>query len=230
MAKVVFGGAVAEVRGTIGADVYTRNRSGGIIRTKSLNAFIHTDARDAAIDDLNYLLYKWSYTLSEEDRQKWRTYADAQTPSATSLATNHLTGQQWFLRLSLAIYWDGLEPPNTPPTSTSVQQPINLTIVLIKVSTSEFLVSYAPIPLPDTSLNLYGTYSISPGIQAWTRMTGAVSTLDDTDTPPVNIWTRYTTTKGAPVAGMKIGLIGKYTNDLNGFVSRPIRADAIVQP
>lgn len=228
MAKVAFGGLVAELRGTLGNDVYTRNRSGSIVRTKTANAYIHTANRDFAIQTRHDAVDLWANTLTQAQRDAWNGFAQGQIPTRTSLASNHLTGQLWFLRLNMSLLADVYPPNLFPPTDLQITQPTAFAITLIDVSATQMILTFAPPLDANHTLILQATPSISPGISNWKGKVGYIGEVPPETASPYNAWSTYITYRPTPVAGKRIGLIAKYLNITNGVLSCTARADAIV--
>ncbi len=71
----------------------------------------------------------WQHTLSEEDREAWRAFAQTQRRvDRVSLSLNHPPAHSIFLRFAVNALRAGFDPPKRPPTAPS-PQPIAVGIV-----------------------------------------------------------------------------------------------------
>jgi hypothetical protein len=228
MAKVVFGGLVSEVRGTLGADVYTRNKSGGIVRTQTLNPWVNTTLRAFAVDVIVEILRWWSEELDEDMRHAWNAFAVVQSRSHTAIAQTQLSGQMWFLKLNVPLYHNEQPLREYPPPDLSVTAMTELSIDHIAIAATEFIVNWQPPQPGDHVLRILATDSLSPGVSSWLHQLGYASSQWIPDAITANIWEAYLDYHPTPVLGNKIGITARFLNCNNGVYSRPLRADAIV--
>ena len=229
MAKVVFGGLVSEVRGTLGDDVYTRTKSGGIVRKKTDHEWVFSDLRGFACDALQLALAAWYTELSQAQRDAWNSFATVQTRAATSIARTQLSGQMWFLKLNVPLYWIEATPIFDPPGNLAATQPTNFTIHHIATNNQQFILQWQP-PLPPNYLaRIKASDSMSVGISSWLKQIGWAGDESGEALATANIWDDYVTYHPTPIVGLKIGAVIRFLNIANGMNSRPLRADAIVQ-
>jgi hypothetical protein len=229
MAKVVFGGLVSEVRGTLGADVYTRNKSGGIVRTQTTNEWVPTTLRGWAVDTIVAVLSLWSNDLTPSERDAWNAFAAVQSRSHTAIAQTQLSGQNWFVKLNVPLYGFFETAIFLPPADLSVTPLTQLSITGIDVSDTAFNITWQP-PIPaNVALIVKATDSISAGRSSWTHELGLASARFDLNEASANIWSDYITQHPVPVANLKIGITARLLNGINGVYSRPLQANAIVE-
>jgi hypothetical protein len=229
MAKVVFGGLVSEVRGTLGADVYTRNKTGAIVRTQTTLPWTNTTLRGLAVDNLIIVLNLWSLTLTHAQRDAWNAFASAQSRSHTAIAQTQLSGQAWFIKLNVPLLpWEA-GPLFDPPANLSVVQLTAFSIDHIGVAATQLTVSWQP-PIPTNhALLLKATDSISLGVSSWLHQQGWAESWAQEGATTINIWDDYLTYHPTPVADLKVGATARLLNLTNGVYSRPLRAEAIVE-
>ena len=229
MAKVVFGGAVSELRGTLGADVYTRNRSGGIVRTQTTKAWTPTTLRGLAVDNLMTALSLWSLTLTQAQRDAWNAFASAQSRSHTAIAQTQLSGQAWFIKLNVPLIpWES-GPLYEPPADLSVTQLEQFTISQIAVAATQFICNWNPGIPANHGLVIKATDSISLGISSWLHQQGWAESWGEEAQTTLNIWDDYVAYHPTPVQALKIGATARFLNLTNGVYSRPLQANAIVE-
>ena len=229
MAKVVFGGLVSEVRGTLGADVYTRNKTGGIVRTQTTLPWTPTDLRGLAVDYLNDALTRWSTLLSDEQRLAWNAFATMQTRSATAIAKTQLSGQAWFIKLAVPLLWQEAEPYYDPPANLSVAAITSFGIDHIAAGALQFVIDWAPGLPANHVLVVKATDSMSLGISSWLHQQGwAASWYTESDTT-CDIMEQYQAYHPTPTPGLRIGATARFLNLANGVYSRPLQATAIVE-
>jgi len=228
MAKVVFGGAVSELRGTLGADVYTRNKSGGIVRTQTTKAWTPTTLRGLAVDYLIDALTRWSTLLSNEQRIAWNAFATMQTRSASAIAKTQLSGQDWFIKLAVPLLWQEAEPYYDPPANLSVAAITSFAIDHIAAGIEHFVINWTPGLPANHILVVKATDSMSLGISSWLHQQGwAAYWSTETDTS-CEMYEQYAVYHPAPTPGLRIGATARFLNLANGVYSRPLQATAIV--
>jgi hypothetical protein len=229
MAKVVFGGLVSEVRGTLGADVYTRNRAGGIVRTQTTLPWTPTTLRGQAVDNLITVLTLWSLTLTQPQRDAWNAFAAVQSRAHTAIAQTQLSGQAWFIKLNVPLIpWEA-GPLYEPPGDISVTQLEQFSISQIAVAATQFTVNWQPGIPTNHGLAVKATDSISLGISSWLHQQGLAELSGGEAQTTLNIWDDYVAYHPTPVAALKIGATARFLNLANGVYSQPLRAEAVVE-
>lgn len=77
MAQVIFGGGVAEARGSVGGVTFSRNRGGAYMRNRSIPTDPGTVQQVAVRTFMATLSNVWVNTLTAAQRALWDAYADA---------------------------------------------------------------------------------------------------------------------------------------------------------
>ncbi|HUU21433.1 MAG TPA: hypothetical protein VM389_02765, partial [Phycisphaerae bacterium] len=125
MATVRLGSIVADIRGKVGDEIYSRNKGGIYVRSRP--DWIQPDSQDQldARAVLIALAPAWSATLNDAKRATWRSYA-RQNLVPDKWGTPHpISGHCWFLRInshfyrateSLGYQWGPTGPPLKSPT------------------------------------------------------------------------------------------------------------------
>jgi hypothetical protein len=125
MAIIKCGALVADIRGKVGTNVFSRNQGGAIVR--DLGSWVQPDneAQQACRDTIEALSKAWSSTLTESERQSWRSYA-ATNPRPNRWGTAGMTnGYCAFIRHN--FQWGVPDPEPTflkAPTSGPIHPPV----------------------------------------------------------------------------------------------------------
>lgn len=98
MAIFTPGPAIAEIRGSQGGTVFSRNRHGQYTRQRSVPINPQSTAQMAARARLSALTVYWRDTLTPAERLVWETYANATNWINGVGEVTHLTGLNMFLR------------------------------------------------------------------------------------------------------------------------------------
>lgn len=87
MALVQYGGGVLDMRGSIGGQVHSRNRSGNYIRARTTPVNPKSDRQNKIRAAIQLLAQQWSNVLTAAQRAAWEVY------SAAVVRTNKLGAQ-----------------------------------------------------------------------------------------------------------------------------------------
>ena len=75
MANIVLGSIVSDIRGSVGAETYSRTLAGLIVKARSNPSQPESEFRDAAQAIFTEVTQAWSGRISESQRQAWNAYA-----------------------------------------------------------------------------------------------------------------------------------------------------------
>lgn len=107
----------AQASGSIAGTVFSRNAGGMYVRSRANPTNPNTDAQQAVRDAMRTLVFYWSQTLTDTNRENWNTYA-FNTPTLNKLGeSTHKTGQQMFLRGNIPRLAAGLDIITGAPTT-----------------------------------------------------------------------------------------------------------------
>ncbi|HUW33205.1 MAG TPA: hypothetical protein VM223_16475, partial [Planctomycetota bacterium] len=81
MAGIQLGSIVSDIRGSVGTETYSRGQGGLYVKARSGPTGEPTAKQIQSTDATTALSQAWSDTLTEAQRETWRTYA-AQFPKA----------------------------------------------------------------------------------------------------------------------------------------------------
>jgi hypothetical protein len=126
MALLKFGGGIADIRGSIAGNVYSRNRFGSYARNRTKPVNTQTTLQSTVRGGLAYLTDLWHSGLDASQRTSWETYAAAVSWLNKLGETVHLTGFNMFVRsnsvrkqVGLAVIEDGPTTLSLPETDPS---------------------------------------------------------------------------------------------------------------
>lgn len=125
MAVIKVGSLIADIRGKVGTNVFSRCQGGAIVR--DVGSWVQPDnaAQGDVRDTIEALSKAWSSTLTEAQRESWRTYAHV-NPRPNRWGTLTLTnGYAAFIRHNFHSYLDlsALQFASAP-TSYGLHPPI----------------------------------------------------------------------------------------------------------
>ena len=117
---VKFGGGILDARGSVGGNVYSRNRYGNYVRSRTAPVNPSSARQQLVRSIMSSLVSHWSETLTAAQRTAWATYADSINmvnklgESITLSAFNH------YIRSNMAILNVGGTRVDAGPTTLSL--------------------------------------------------------------------------------------------------------------
>jgi hypothetical protein len=102
MANILFGGGIADARGSIAGTVFSKNRFGSYIRNRTKPVNPNSPRQQAVRNILAYVVNYWSQQLTNDQRAKWDVYADNVNWQNKLGQTVKLTGFNHFCRCNVA--------------------------------------------------------------------------------------------------------------------------------
>jgi len=117
MALIKFGGGVLDARGSIGGNVFSRNRYGNYMRARTAPVNPQTQRQSAIRAIMAEVSARWFNVLTEENRGSWNDFA-ANHPSTNKLGeVISLSGFNQFVRSNVAAKTAGLDYINAGPVT-----------------------------------------------------------------------------------------------------------------
>ena len=143
MALVKFGGGITEMRGSIGGNVYSRNKSGAIVRQRTKPVNPGTSFMVLAKSIFTAVSALWSNGgLTETQRQGWRDYAD-NVPWLNKLGeTISLNGNSRMVKANVARQTAGLAIVLDAPAAFIEAQTDPLFSVVVAETGQEMTVTF----------------------------------------------------------------------------------------
>lgn len=98
MALIQLGGGILDARGSIGGQVFSRNRFGNYIRARITPINPQSSRQNVIRNAIQSLAQSWSTTLTQLERDAWEVYAAAITRQNKLGAQIKLTGFNHYIR------------------------------------------------------------------------------------------------------------------------------------
>lgn len=232
MANIQTGSIVADIRGSVATETYSRNQGGLYVKSRTGPSGEPTAKQLAVTDAMTLLSQAWSGTLTDQQRQDWRSYA-SQHPQPNCWGVRSLTnGYTRFISVNFpyARIYDQVytaSPPTAPPLGPPHFTP------LVDVSLAMIIIPVPVMPqIPaDQTYNCYvyeGTV-VPPGVNYYSSPFSYLNILLRTyatwvASPP------GATTALPLVAGQKLYVRIRIQNRVTFAISPPAISSAIIVP
>ncbi len=220
--KVIYGNAVQDARGKNNGNVYSKNRFGAYIRTKVTPVNRRTSYQSAVRASFAVFAKAWASTLTDNERLAWIAFAAGNAFSNIFGEKRFLTGMNAYIQINAALANIGVAALTVPPTDTSTGAVGALTLVAtvaaggtLTLATNESGVAVG------TSLNVYASPAISPGINFIKSQLRYIGNFASAGTP-YNLKTDWIAKYGSfpTVAGKKI-FVATQLITASGVLSTP---------
>lgn len=226
MAKVLFGAGTTDMRNKLNGWVYSRNRYGAYVRTKTTPVNPQTSYQQAVRQRLGNLSSQWR-GLTESQRKAWR---DA-TPDFQVIDIfgypQKLAGNTLYVRLNQNLLNIGESSINVPPVPESIPD--------FFLDSMEAVASPAAITLTTSeatvptgfSLAIYATGNIGPGVSYVKNRLKFIGTAEATasEADITDLWTdRF----GEPIAGQKIIVRARLISTTTGQAGLASQTEALI--
>jgi len=117
MALILPAQGIADIRGSQGGTVYSRNRYGNYVRNRTIPVNPNTEKQQSVRAEFRWAANAWRDGLTDADRLSWETYASI-TPWTNKLGMLvYLSGQAMFMRSAIISVQAGLNLPADAPTT-----------------------------------------------------------------------------------------------------------------
>lgn len=120
MASISLGSVVADIRGSIGTTVYSRNLGGAYTKARVTPTNPKSPAQQTVRASWKTCSQAWGQVLSEQQRQQWDVYASTQTVTNRIGVVKNPTGFQSFIKINQVFVMMGYGINQTPPSSTEI--------------------------------------------------------------------------------------------------------------
>lgn len=223
MAKVLLGATIIGIRGSVGGNTFSANKSGPYVTAKTprpANRSVRATEVQSFLTGLSRL---WS-TLNSTQKGLWNTFAAAAAQDQTdSLGqTYSLSGFQWFLKVNMWRFRLGIGTTITVPALPAPVAPTTTAFILttITVPGSRTRITYPSGTHAGKHLVITGALATTKGRLGppksrrpfiWSTTPGLTST-DVADE-----WNAYF---GPPIIGQR-GWIGVYSQTTQGYRGPP---------
>jgi hypothetical protein len=227
MAKVTFGPLISEARNKQGNLVFSRNTHGAYTRAWFEPDQTLTGPRQYIQDIFRPVCKYWSASLTEAQRTAWAAFAAAHPFKYRHGPPRPGFGYSAFLRLNLALKFQGYAYMPDPPPNTHVLTPTSLSVDA-HTSANHMYLTWTPTPIPaNHDLLWWASDDASPGINFFGHLMRWTSGRWANEASPQDMYADYVAVWGAPAAGKAIGHRIYFLNRNNGVFSASLFTKSI---
>lgn len=168
MALVKLGGGVADIRGSIGGTVFSRNRFGAIARNRTIPVDPGTSLQSAVRALMGQVRDAYFNTLTDAQRQEWETYAANVEMTNRLGETINLTGYNMYCRSNIPLLQAGLTRIDDGPSNFTLAEQDGSIVATTTASSKEISLAFDDTAdwcdEDDAALLVYESRPMSPGI------------------------------------------------------------------
>jgi len=229
MAKILFGGGVAEMRGSEAGTTFSRNKGGSYTRQRVTPTNPKTAAQQAQRSRVSELASAWSNVLTQTQRDGWGTFAANFPTTDVFGAVIVLTGAQAFSRIGSRLMAAGLDYIADAPADQDVTDLVTVEATA-DIGAGGMEITFTPTLLAaDDHLQVFCTPGISPGISNARNKLRLIATSFAAEAGPFDYQPGFLAAFGAlPQVGQKLIIEVRSLRSTNGAIDSPLRADVLV--
>jgi hypothetical protein len=227
MAKVVFGGGVAEMRNKLGSVVYTRSRGGAVARALVTTGVRHTDIQTAQRALFKSAIQRWYTTLSEDQRAAWRQQALLMPKLRPSLSPRIMSGQNLYVSINARALNQGAGPYDDVPNPFLYRDTPAIVQAECNIATTSYLLDVSPRPTGTTGILIWISRTLSPGIWNYHSNMKNVYWADQGDTWPLELWDDIVGNLITPAAGKQNSVLIRAFEESTWWLS-PARQQRVI--
>lgn len=206
MAKVMTGPMVAEIRGKCGDVVFSRNRGGMFSRAYGVRVKPWSTNQTNIRDSLHIIGPRWNTTLTDAQRLAWNAFAQNLTKNDQLTQAAPLSGQNWWMRLNFANWWNGTGFVDDPPPTLQSLTPPLITAVTANAASHSLLITVNRIPQPNEWFPISATRPLNPGRYSFNKLFCAFAWFDAGWGNPHEVGPLYESTIAPLASAKKIAL------------------------
>jgi hypothetical protein len=163
MARIKFGGGVADMRGKQNGNVFARNQYGPYQRTKVTPVNPRTPAQIAVRTHLSANAKSWGNILTQDQRDAWNNAGKQLVVKNIFGDVLTLNGIALYQRLNTTLLFNGNATLDTPPIDLHVSGLTALHLTAV-ATTPQLSITVLPATLPaGQSLQIWFTPAMPPG-------------------------------------------------------------------
>ena len=225
MAKIVFSAVVGDARKKIGGIVFTKGRSGAVVRRKVSPVQPRSSNQRNVRASFTSLSKLWSaVTMTDILRAAWNALA-ANYPQKDKFGASHtLTGLQMFQKLNRVLETMGAPPITTPPASLSAGYPGAVTVTATAPGTLTFVCANT-IPASE-NIMIFAGAQVSPGRLAVGNRYRFIDNLPQAASYDIGV--KYVAKFGNLIATKKVPILVVNANTTTGAKGTPSSALKVV--
>ena len=232
MAKVIFGGGISSISGSIAGQVFSRNSNGAYIRNRAVPVNPNTDKQKDQRDSFRNLSQAWR-NLTDVQRASWVAQRTNYPYQDSSGQTKLYTAQQLFMKLNMNLIAAGLAtistaitPEEAPSFSVGIDtldQSGTQVIIDVNGLAGDVVPAGYTVIVRATGNSSAGVSYFAP--QAFKQL----ATVSPTDSAlAIDVSAPFNLTFGVPKAGSRIGIEVVMVNNSTGQMTAPVRTSGIV--
>jgi len=229
MAKVLYGGGVANMSGSEAGTVHSHNKGGTYTRQRVVPTNPQTARQMAQRDRLGNFARQWVDALDANQREAWNVWAQ-ENPVIDRLGQSiFLSGFQAYVKLNNRIAAAYDNPIDDPPLDQIVTQ-LTLAALTFDIGIGGINISFQPTPLPATDkLQIFATPAVSAGVSYVKNKLRLVLTGSTATVTPQDFGPEWQDVFGSlPPVGRKVVTMTRVIRYNTGAVCVPVRSEAIV--
>lgn len=229
MARVLYGGGVADVRGKWNGQVHSRNKGGAYFRTKVTPINPNTSYQALQRTYQSNLAKYWAASLTDDQRQGWKSLG--QILGTLSVFGNKLilSGIATFIRINRILLAAGVTQIDDAPTSNDISN-VESGSLAVSSGGGTVVFTFAPTPYAaGQGLYVFATPPMSAGILNFTNQLRLIGYFDASASPLslTAAWTaRFGAVPGSP--GQAVGISVRAIDSTTGAISAAANFQAII--
>lgn len=229
MAKILNGGGVAEIRGSIAGTTFSRNRGGAYTRNRVSPVQPQTVFQLAQRARFTELSKAWGGDLTQNQRDGWDAFALLFPVVDVFGLQTILTGEQMYVKLNTRMLAAGLSRFDTAPVDQQVGEISSASLAVTLLPALVIAVTFTPTPTTNNN-NMQFLFAppSPPGRTFIKNQVRLILSRPPGQASPDDITPQYTGRFGSPVATQKVSGLIRLLNADNGAISTPVRVDTIV--
>ncbi len=226
MAKFTPGPAVAEIRGSVGGTVFSRNRYSAYTRVRTVPVVSTTSFAITAKSRMTAATQAWQ-SLTQAQRNAWLSFS-LSNPKSNSLGQQvALTGHAAYVGLYVRALVGGATPLTEPPVTTA---PLGLTAISLEcdIGLGDVQFTFAATPLGATEkMYLQAAIVSSAGIRYVRNLYRLIFLSDPAAPSPLNFETELAARLGAPTVGQTLHIKASVFDNVTMLLGPPAIASAV---
>jgi len=142
VALIKFGGGITDARGSIAGNVFSRNRSGAYIRSRTKPVNPNTTRQSGVRALMSTISQNWNNVLTQAQRDAWETFASNVSEQNRLGEDINLTGFNQYVKSNMAAQNAGLSAIAAAPTIFTKPGEDNSFAVAVSEASQEITVTF----------------------------------------------------------------------------------------
>lgn len=217
MAIIKFGVIVTDMRGKLGASIFSKNGTGNYVKAWAQPPNPKTDRQVTQRITLANNNWAWA-ALSPANKALWNTYAalPAQQLTNSMGVTYYISGYLWFIKINNQLLTLGHTARTTPPLAVRPTAPTIVSANMDKIPVEIATITYGALDyLGGLELVLYAAQMDTTGSTAQGTSPKLVSVSQNPGFPPYNFYPTYIIVYGTFLQFASVNLL-LYRQDNQG--------------